>query len=99
MGGAGAMPGKSRIHVRVYGRVQGVFFRAFTKSVAEDLGLKGWVRNVEDGSVEIVAEGNEEDLRKFLEEVRRGPPAAIVEKVDVEWEDYTGEFMGFAIRR
>jgi len=93
------MPGRSRVHIRVYGRVQGVFFRAFIKSVADELGLTGWVRNVEDGSVEIVAEGDDEKLQKLIAEARRGPPMAFVERIDVEWGDYTGEFQDFRIRR
>lgn len=93
------MPGKSRVHLRIYGRVQGVFFRAFMKSVADGLGITGWVRNVEDGSVEVVAEGEEEKLQKLIAEARRGPPLAFVERVEVNWEEYKGEFSDFQIRR
>jgi acylphosphatase len=93
------MPGKSRVHVRVYGRVQGVFFRAFIKSVAEELGITGWVRNVEDGSVEIVAEGEEESLQKLIAEARKGPPLAFVERIEVEWDEYRGEFTNFQIKK
>ncbi|MEM0020711.1 MAG: acylphosphatase [Fervidicoccaceae archaeon] len=93
------MPGKARVHIRVYGRVQGVFFRAFVKSHADRLGITGWVKNVEDGSVEIVAEGEEDKLKELIGEVRRGPPLAFVEKIEVDWEDYRGEFHDFQIKR
>lgn len=73
------------VSVQVHGLVQGVFFRAFTKEQALALGIKGHVRNMPDGSVSIVAQGTEEALKKFLEKIRQGPPAAIVERVDVEW--------------
>ncbi|GBC69622.1 Acylphosphatase [archaeon HR01] len=84
--------------IRVYGLVQGVFFRAHMKSVAEELGLVGWVRNLEDGSVEAYAEGDEAALRKLVEWCHRGPPAARVERVDVEWSSPQGELTGFIIR-
>jgi acylphosphatase len=86
----------ARIHV--YGRVQGVFFRANMKKVAEDLGLSGWVRNLQDGSVEAYVEGPEENVRKLVEWCHVGPPAARVERVDVEWGEYTGLSSGFRIR-
>jgi len=88
---------KRRVHVLVYGRVQGVFFRDFTRRQAHRFGVKGWVRNLMDGSVEIMAEGDEENLKLFLDEVRKGPPLAVVEKLDVEWMDFKGEFLDFRI--
>ncbi|MGQ9617881.1 MAG: acylphosphatase [Candidatus Aminicenantia bacterium] len=89
---------KKRFHLIVSGRVQGVFFRDFTRRQAYNFNVKGWVRNLTDGSVEIVAEGEEEDLLKFLEEVKKGPPLAIVEDVDIEWMDYREEFSDFRIK-
>ena len=88
----------NRIHARVYGLVQGVFFRATTREVASRLGLKGFVRNLPDGSVEVVAEGEREKLEELIKFLKRGPPAARVERVDVEWEDFKNEFKDFEIR-
>lgn len=87
-----------RAHVYVSGRVQGVFFRYETKSLADRLGVKGWVRNLPDGRVEAVFEGEEEMVRKMIDFCKRGPPGARVTDVKVEWEDYKGEFNGFSIR-
>jgi len=86
----------SRIHIFIYGDVQGVFFRANTASTAKKLGISGWVRNRNDGSVEVVAEGNKENLEKLLEYCRHGPEAARVDGVKFEWEEYKREFSDFA---
>ncbi|MEM4390050.1 MAG: acylphosphatase [Candidatus Micrarchaeia archaeon] len=85
----------ARLHLRVYGLVQGVFFRASTEDVARGLGLTGWVRNVSDGSVEVIAEGEREALEKLLAWCRKGPPGARVSKVDFEWQAFRGEFADF----
>jgi len=83
--------------VRVYGRVQGVFFRATMKEVADELGVDGWVRNMPDGSVEALISGDEEKVAKVLEWCRRGPEMAKVEKVEVKPAgEYSGR--GFHIR-
>ena len=87
-----------RAHVFISGRVQGVFFRANTKRVAEELGVKGWVRNLPDGRVEAVFEGEEESVKKIIEWCHQGPPAARVDKVEVTYEEYKGEFDNFEIR-
>jgi len=87
-----------RVHITVAGRVQGVFFRANTQEVAQRLGLSGYVRNLPDGRVEVVAEGEEEALRKLVDWCHEGPPLARVERVEVRWENPTGEFSGFHIR-
>lgn len=87
-----------RAHVYVSGRVQGVFFRYETKSLADRLGVKGWVRNLPDGRVEAVFEGKEEMVGKMIDFCKRGPPGARVTDVRVEWEDYKGEFDRFSIR-
>ena len=70
-----------RKHWFVSGRVQGVSFRAFTYESATDLKLTGWVRNLTDGRVEIVADGPEKTINQLLEKVKKGPPAAKVESV------------------
>jgi acylphosphatase len=69
------------LDIRVTGRVQGVYFRASTREAAQAIGVKGTVRNEADGSVFIEAEGTDEQLRRFLEWVRRGPPGARVDSV------------------
>ncbi|ADP77339.1 acylphosphatase [Methanothermus fervidus DSM 2088] len=89
---------KVRAHIFISGRVQGVFFRANTKKVAEKHGVKGWVRNLPDGRVEAVLEGEKEDVEKVIEFCREGPPLAKVTNVDVKWEKYKGEFRNFEVR-
>jgi acylphosphatase len=89
---------KARCHVFISGRVQGVFFRQNTFERARTLGLSGWVRNTEDGKVEAVFEGEKENIEKILEWAKRGPPLAKVEKVEVEWEEFKGEFDNFEIK-
>lgn len=86
-----------RIIITVYGRVQGVFFRHTALIRAEELGLTGWTRNEADGSVSILAEGEEEALKTFLEWCRKGPPLAIVDNADAKWQEATGQFRGFEI--
>jgi acylphosphatase len=88
----------SRLHVWVRGRVQGVFFRDSTRQAAVALGLHGWVRNLPDGRVEAVFEGDEEACGKALEFVRRGPPHARVDDVVTRWEDEEENLGGFKIR-
>ena len=89
---------KLRIHAFVSGRVQGVFFRAHTKHVAQSLNLTGWVRNLPDGRVEVVAEGEEKSINKLIEFLKRGPPLARVDKLEIEKEEWSGEFIDFDIR-
>ncbi|MCS7216104.1 MAG: acylphosphatase [Candidatus Bipolaricaulota bacterium] len=87
-----------RVHLFVSGRVQGVFFRAHTRDLAQRLGLTGFVRNLPDGRVEVVAEGPEEKLQELVAFCHRGPPLAHVTGVEVRWEEPTGEFRGFSVR-
>lgn len=87
-----------RIHIVVSGDVQGVFFRAGTRSAASGLGLTGWVRNRPDGSVEVMAEGGRGALEKLLEWCGRGPAGASVSKVEHEWLAAGGEFSGFRVK-
>jgi len=89
---------KVRAHIFVSGRVQGVFFRSETQYEASRRNVAGWVRNTPDGRVEAVFEGEKEDVEELIDFCRRGPPGARVTKVDVQWEDYVGEFRGFRIR-
>ncbi|MDD5340529.1 MAG: acylphosphatase [Candidatus ainarchaeum sp.] len=92
------MQPQARIHIIVYGDVQGVFFRAGTVSEAKKLGLKGWVRNNPDGSVEMVAEGDKTALGRLLEWCAHGPAGASVSKVEHRWVDAAGEFADFVVR-
>ena len=71
-------------HVRVAGRVQGVFFRAWAQQQANELGVSGWVRNCHDGSVEARLAGDEDAVTQLIERLRDGPPSAIVSNMDVE---------------
>jgi len=87
-----------RVHLFVSGRVQGVFFRVHTRDLAQKLGLSGFVRNLPDGRVEVVAEGPEEKLQELIEFCHRGPPLAHVTHVEIRWEEPTGEFRGFSVR-
>lgn len=87
-----------RIYVRVYGRVQGVFYRVNTLNKARELGLKGYVRNMIDGSVEAVIEGDKERIDRLIEWMRTGPPLARVDKVIVEYQEYKGDFKDFTIK-
>lgn len=89
----------ARAHVYVSGLVQGVFFRHETRRLAQALGVGGWVRNLPDGRVEAVFEGEKVLVEKMIDFCRRGPPGARVTGVRVEWEEYRGEFKGFTIRR
>jgi len=89
---------KKRIHVFISGRVQGVFFRYTSKELAEQLGVTGWIRNLPDGRVEAVVEGDEDKVEEMLEFFHKGPPLARVDKVEVIEEEYKGEFKDFKIR-
>jgi acylphosphatase len=87
---------KARVHVFVSGRVQGVFFRQKTKQQAQSLGVNGWVRNLQDGKVEAVFEGEEAAVKALVEYCHHGPSSARVDKVEVNYENYVGEFSDFA---
>jgi len=86
-----------RAHITVHGSVQGVFFRHNTKRQALNLGLKGYVRNKGDGTVEVVAEGPEEKIKDLIEFCNKGPEAADVRKVNVNFEKPKNEFEGFEV--
>jgi len=88
---------KIRAQVLIEGRVQGVFFRAETRTVARQHDLTGWVKNRYDGSVEAVFEGEEENVEKALQWCHKGPPHALVTNVIVKRVSYTGEFESFDI--
>lgn len=87
-----------RAHVIISGMVQGVFFRAYTREWARELGVNGWVKNLPDGRVEAIFEGEEGRVKEIIERCKKGPPMAVVENVDVRWEEYKGEFDDFEIK-
>ena len=89
---------ETRAHIWVTGKVQGVWFRASTAERAQALGLVGWVRNLADGRVELVAEGTRPSVESLIEFCHQGPPLARVDKVDVHWEPVEGEGP-FEVRR
>jgi acylphosphatase len=90
-------PALRTVHIRVEGRVQGVGYRTFVEMHATDLGLKGWVRNRRDGSVEAVLQGPPDALEDMMVLCRKGPPGARVERVEVIGEG-VGAFEGFEVR-
>lgn len=87
-----------RVHIFVYGRVQGIFFRYNTNKVANKLGLKGFVRNLDDGGVEVIAEGNKNNLKELIEFCKKGPLGARVKDIKINFEKAKNEFSGFEVR-
>ena len=86
-----------QLQLQIRGRVQGVYFRAAAQREARRLGLSGWVKNRTDGSVELLAEGEELSIRELHGWAQKGPSAARVDKVETRWRGYTGEFSDFRI--
>ena len=86
------------LHFHVTGRVQGVWFRGWAQMTAKNLGLVGWVRNMPDGSVAGQAQGPQEALERFRQELREGPPSARVDLVDAGYIDIPERFDGFRVR-
>lgn len=93
------MPDLASVRAIAHGYVQGVLFRDFTLRRARELGLAGYVRNLPSGTaVEVQAEGEREKLEKLIEQLRVGPPGAEVERVGVNWSEYSGSYTRFSIR-
>ncbi len=88
----------SKAHLLISGRVQGVTFRASTKSKAQSLDLKGWVRNTDNSKVEAVIEGGKEKIEELIEWAKQGPRLANVKKVEVDWRENKKEFDKFKIK-
>ena len=86
-----------RVHLIISGDVQGVGYRAWAVGQAKELSLTGWVKNREDGAVEVVVEGERSDLEEFIKRSQHGPEVAWVEKVDVQWSNGTGEYLRFEV--
>lgn len=89
---------KARAYLLISGRVQGVFYRSFTEDIAQSLRLNGWVKNRSDGKVEAIFEGKKEDIEKAISSCYKGPSAARVNNIDVQWEDFKDEFNTFSVR-
>jgi acylphosphatase len=87
-----------RAQVIIHGFVQGVFFRASTRDEAARLGVGGWVRNLPDGAVHALFEGEKEKVEEIIGWCHKGPSGARVSKVDIFWETYKGEYKHFDIR-
>ena len=87
------------VQVKVQGRVQGVFFRDFTRRHARQMGITGYVANLPDGrTVTVQAEGEKEKLEKLIGYLEEGPPGADIEKLDVSWSEYSGDYSDFSIK-
>ncbi len=91
------MAENARAHAFISGRVQGVAFRWETQRVAEKHQVKGWVRNLPDRRVEAVFEGSRSQVNTVLDWCRQGPAISRVDEVDIQWEEFKGEFEGFSI--
>ncbi len=89
----------ARARILITGVVQGVFFRREVTDLARRLGISGWVKNLQDGRVEALAEGERGRLDELIRFCHVGPQGAVVRKVDVEWSEYSGEFRGFKITK
>jgi acylphosphatase len=93
------MADRVSLRVLVHGRVQGVYFRDFTRRKAAEYGLSGFVKNLSDGrTVEVYAEGEKPALEKLISHLRVGPPGASVEEVNISWGEYSGKYGSFDIR-
>jgi acylphosphatase len=90
---------EERARILITGQVQGVFFRREVTDLARRLGISGWVRNLPDGRVEALAEGERARLDELIRFCHVGPRGAVVRKVEVVWSDYSGEFRGFRITK
>ena len=86
------------LNIKIFGGVQGVFFRVRAAEKAKELGVKGFAENLAEGAVYVEAEGEEENLKKFLQWCEKGPPSAAVEKTDFEFSDELKNFDGFQMR-
>jgi len=93
------MENRKRVHLLVSGLVQGVFFRASTWTKAQKLELTGWVTNLNNGQVEIIAEGKDKNIAQLIDWAKRGSTSSKVDNVKIDHEEYVGEFKSFRIKR
>jgi len=89
---------KQARHIRIHGKVQGVGYRFYATRVARRLGLKGWIQNLRDGSVEALIEGEPEAIDEWIDDVREGPRYAEVTKIDQEVREYSGKLGDFDVK-
>jgi acylphosphatase len=89
---------KEQRHIRIHGKVQGVGYRFFATRVARRLGLKGWIQNMRDSSVEAVIEGEAAAIDEWIEEIREGPRYAEVTKIDQESKEFSGRLADFDVK-
>ena len=87
-----------RVHIYASGLVQGVFFRDNTRQKAQELGVFGWIKNLPDGKVEIIVEGEKKKVKELIEWIKEGPGLVRIDNLDLEEEDYQGEFESFGIK-
>ena len=92
------MPELAHLKATVHGKVQGVYYRAFVSRESRSLCLKGYVRNLSNGDVELEAEGEKGLLEELLRRLRTGPDGSVVKKIDISWPDYTGKHSSFDVR-
>ena len=88
---------KAKVHIVLSGRVQGVAFRYYARNMADKLGVKGWIRNLDNGDVEAVIEGKKVAVQQMVVWCKKGPSLAVVENISIDWQAYTGEFHKFNI--
>ena len=88
----------ARAHIFISGRVQGVCYRAFTRELAYNLDLNGWARNLNDGRVEALFEGEKNAIEQAIKKCYIGPPGARVKDIEVHWETFVGDEKSFMIR-
>lgn len=89
---------KKQVILKIHGRVQGVFFRDSIRNKARKLDLTGWVSNESNGTVKVVAEGEEGKLEELIKWCYNGPVIARVEKINIKWQEAAGQFEGFEIK-
>lgn len=92
------MQQKTRVHLIISGRVQGIYYRAFTRDAAIFLGLAGWVKNLYDGRVEALFEGEKAAIEQVIKDCHAGPQGAVVDNIEVMWETYKGDLKDFEIQ-
>ncbi|MCL7410733.1 MAG: acylphosphatase [Methanosarcinaceae archaeon] len=98
MGNRGDLESESYVEIYVSGRVQGVYFRQFTKETALNVGLVGYVQNLPDGRVKAIAKGSHENIERFVKQLRTGPRMANVESLDAKWCELSDQFDDFIIK-
>lgn len=89
---------KEQRHLRIHGKVQGVGFRFYATRVARRMGLKGWIQNNRDGTVEALVEGEKKDIDEWVEEIREGPRYAEVTRIDAESKEFSGKLPDFDVK-